>query len=76
MNQVLWIIYQEFFQGARLDIDISVIGTKGKETDLIEFEKLLERKIIINFYMSFKNIHKNLRNSILNGILLEGRVEI
>src|SRR3989344_5799447 len=32
------------------DIDIAVVGTKGKEMDLIEFNKKLERTININFY--------------------------
>jgi predicted nucleotidyltransferase/biotin operon repressor len=63
-------------QGHKSDIDIAVIGTKDREIDLIKFEKLLERHIIINFYTSFKNIHENLRNNILSGILLNGRVEL
>ncbi len=63
-------------QGHKSDIDIAVIGTKDREIDLIKFEKLLERSIIINCYTSFKNIHENLRNNILSGILLNGRVEL
>ena len=62
--------------GHKSDIDIAVIGTKGKEIDLTKFEKILERQIVINFYTSFKNIHKNLRNNILSGISLNGRVEL
>ena len=58
------------------DIDIAVIGRKEKEVDLSEYEKALERKITINFYDSFKNIHKNLKESICNGIVLEGSVEL
>ena len=58
------------------DIDIAVIEGKEKEIDLEEFEKLLERKIIINFYSSFKKIHKHLKDNILNGILLSGSVDI
>jgi len=62
----------------RSDIDIAIIGTKGKKIDLAKFDKLLERTIIINFYESWKekDIHRNLRNNILNGILLKGSVEI
>ena len=58
------------------DIDIAVIGTKGKRLDLTKFEKLLERKIIINFYRSFKEIHKHLKENIFNGFLLSGGIEL
>ncbi|MEK6932348.1 MAG: nucleotidyltransferase domain-containing protein [Nanoarchaeota archaeon] len=58
------------------DIDISVIGRKAKEIDLEKFDKMLERKIRINFYESFKNIHKNLKDNILNGIVLVGGIEL
>lgn len=58
------------------DIDIAVIGTKEKETALTKFDKLLERTIIINFYSSFKEIHKHLKDNILNGVLLAGSVDL
>ena len=63
-------------QENRSDMDIAVIGTKGKDISLTKFDKLLERKISINFYDSFKNIHKHLRDNILNGIVLSGGIEI
>lgn len=59
------------------DIDIAVIGRKDKYTDNIaNYEKLLERKININFYDSFKKIHKYLKENLYNGILLIGGVEL
>lgn len=58
------------------DIDLAVIGTKSKDIDINKFEKALERTIIINYYNSFKDINKPLLNSILNGIVLKGSVEI
>ena len=58
------------------DIDIAIIGTKEKEIELTKFNRLLERDIIINFYPSFKKIHKHLKDNILNGILLSGSVDI
>ena len=58
------------------DIDIAIIGSKEKEINLTKFDKLLEREIIINFYSSFKEIHKHLRDSILNGILLSGSIDL
>lgn len=60
----------------RSDVDIAIIGTKGKKVDLTIFDKMLERTVIINFYGSWKDIHKHLKNNILNGILLSGGIEL
>jgi len=58
------------------DIDIAVIGGSSKNLDLSKFEKMLERKIVVNYYKSFKDINKHLLNNMLNGIVLKGAVEI
>src|SRR3989344_1853034 len=58
------------------DIDIAVIGRKDKMLELEKYEKILNRKINMNFYNSWQEIHKHLRNNILNGILLHGGVEL
>jgi predicted nucleotidyltransferase len=58
------------------DIDIAIIGTKKKDVDLDIFERMLEREIIINFYESWGNIHKDLKNNILNGIVISGSVDL
>ncbi len=58
------------------DIDIAVIGRKDKSIDMVNYEKLLERKININFYNSLKNVHRNLKENICNGIVLAGGVEL
>lgn len=58
------------------DIDIAVIGRKDKQIDITKYEKDLERKININFYNSFKKIHKSLKENICNGIVLVGGVEL
>ena len=60
----------------RSDIDIAIIGTKGKPADLTKFNKLLERTITLNFYKSWREIHKHLKDSILNGIVLSGIIEL
>ena len=60
----------------RSDIDVAVIGRKDKIIDLTSYEKCLERKININFYDSFKNIHKHLKENLCNGIMLAGGVEL
>lgn len=58
------------------DIDLAIIGSKEKEVNLASYDKLFERKITINFYPSFKDIHKHLFENILNGILLNGGIEL
>lgn len=58
------------------DIDIAVIGRKDKQIDVTKYEKELERQININFYDSFKIIHKNLKENLFNGIILAGGVEL
>ncbi len=58
------------------DIDIAVIERKNKMLHLEEYEKILNRKINVNFYNSWKEIHKHLKNNILNGIILHGGVEL
>lgn len=58
------------------DIDIAIIGTKGKNIELDRFEKILEREIIINYYKSLKEIHPDLKLNILSGILLAGVIEL
>jgi len=58
------------------DIDIAIIGAKEKNIDLIKYNKLLNRTIINNFYPSFKEIHKNLKDNILNGIVLSGSIDL
>ncbi len=58
------------------DIDIAIIGTKGKGADLAKFNKLLERIISINYYKSWNDIHKHLKSNIFNGIILSGGIEL
>src|SRR3989344_3281200 len=58
------------------DIDVAVIGRKDKLLKLEIFEKILNRQKNINFYDSWKDIHKHLKNNILNGIILHGCVEL
>ena len=60
----------------RSDIDIAVIERKPKDIYLEKYEEKLNRKIIINFYGSWKDIHKHLKNNILNGIVLHGGVDL
>lgn len=58
------------------DIDIAVVRSKGKEVDIEKFEKLLERRISLNFYDDLNKINKNLRENIFNGIVLSGGIKL
>jgi len=58
------------------DIDIAVVGRKEKEVNLTKYEKDLQREIRINFYSSFKEIHKHLKENIFNGIVLVGGISL
>ena len=58
------------------DIDLAVIGYKDKKMDLIKFENKLQRKIQIHFYDNLKDIEKNLKESIINGLTLKGSIMI
>lgn len=58
------------------DIDMAIIGRKEKNLDLARFENRLERKINLNFYPSLKEIHKELRENLCNGIVLAGGIEL
>ena len=58
------------------DIDMAIIGFKEKEMDMTKFNKLLERPISLNFYEDFKNIKKNLKDNLCNGIVLKGAIQL
>jgi len=58
------------------DIDLAIIGANQKEVNLEKFERLFEKEIRINFYKNWKEIHKNLKNNLFNGIVLFGGIEL
>lgn len=58
------------------DIDIAVIGSKGKEINLTRYDKLLERTIFLHFYKDIGRIGKNLKSNIFNGIVLSGAIQL
>ena len=58
------------------DIDLAIVGIKGKRLDLSKFEKILGKKIALNFYKNLSGIEKNLRDNLLNGIVLSGVIEL
>jgi DNA-binding MarR family transcriptional regulator len=73
------VLYGDYSQGidtSQSIVNIAIIGSKNKNLDLREFEKKLERKINLEFFNSFKEINKELRQKILNGIVLAGELKL
>ena len=58
------------------DIDLAIIGSNKKNIDLSKYEKFLEREIRINYYKTFKEINKELKENLCNGIVLSGGIEL
>ncbi len=58
------------------DIDLAVVGRKEKTLPFEEYERTLQRKINVQYYKSWKDIPEYLKNNILNGIILQGSVEL
>ncbi len=57
------------------DIDIFIEATKDNTLNLKPFEKKLNRSIELHWNANFQNYPKELKNNILQGIILEGYVE-
>lgn len=73
------ILFGSFSRGEddeKSDIDIAVIYGRDIEPDTRRFEKALLRKINIIKIKSFKSTEKEFINSLANGVVLEGSVEV
>jgi predicted nucleotidyltransferase len=78
---VLFGSYASATDDSSSDIDIGVISNINKEFDAKKYEKLINRKISIHRFdkSSWRNIKKSnpdLVNSICNGIILSGSLEV
>ena len=72
------ILYGSFSKGESIensDVDLFILG-KDKNLELIDFEKKLNKKIHLLFKESVKEIPKELKNNILNGIILKGYITV
>lgn len=56
------------------DVDVFVECSK-EELDLSRFEKVLNRRIQLHFKREFKEYPKELKNNIVNGMVLDGYLE-
>lgn len=57
------------------DVDL-FIQAKEKKLDLKKYEKVLKRKISLLFEENFSRLSKELKNNILNGIVLKGYIKV
>jgi len=71
---VLFGSYQRGEDIEKSDIDL-FIECKKEELDITSFEKKLGRKIELHFNDNFTSYPKELKNNIINGILLSGFLE-
>ncbi|MEK6818769.1 MAG: nucleotidyltransferase domain-containing protein [Nanoarchaeota archaeon] len=71
------ILYGSYAKGESVensDIDFFILG-KEKNVELKDFEKKLGKKIHIIFKESLNEISKELKNNILNGVILKGYIK-
>jgi predicted nucleotidyltransferase len=57
------------------DIDLFVMS-KEEKLDIDKFEKILNRKINIFFSENFNKLSEELRNNIINGVILKGYLRV
>lgn len=72
------ILYGSYSKGESIensDIDLFVLG-KQKKIEISDYEKKLNKKIHLLFKKSIKEIPSELKNNILNGIILKGYIKV
>lgn len=57
------------------DIDLFMVA-KEKQLDIAKFEKYLDKQINIIWEENFNRLSKELRNNIINGIVLHGYLKV
>lgn len=57
------------------DVDLFIL-CKERKLDLTKFEKKMKRKINVFFSANFNKLSKELKNNIINGIVLKGYLKV
>ena len=73
---VLFGSYLEGRDKKNSDIDIAVIGGRGKNLDLSGFEQDLNREVQITEVENLKEESAEFRNTLANGLVLQGYLEV
>ncbi len=73
---VLFGSYLEGRDSVDSDIDLAVIRGRGKDLDLKEFEEELDREIQITQTENLKDESREFRNTLANGLVLQGYLEV
>lgn len=73
---VLFGSYAKGEDTGKSDIDIAIVTEIEKTTDFQCYEKKLSRKISIHIISNLKNKDRNFANSLANGIVLHGYLEV
>ncbi len=71
------ILYGSYAKGEATegsDIDLCIIS-KEKDIDLKKFEDIIGKKIHLMFFQDFRRVSKELRNNLINGIIIKGYVK-
>lgn len=58
------------------DVDIAVVTSKEQYPRLEEFESMLQRRITMHLIKDVKKVEKEFKNTLANGIVLYGYLEI
>jgi predicted nucleotidyltransferase len=72
------ILYGSFSKGDAIetsDVDLFIIG-KEKKIDLSKYENKLGREIHLMFKQDIKKVPNELRNNLINGIVLKGYLKV
>jgi len=72
------ILYGSYFRGEDIkesDVGLIVLSKSKKRIDLSKFEVFLNRDIHLIVETNFKKLNKNLKNDVLNGLVLYGYLE-
>ncbi len=72
------VLYGSFARGESIensDIDLFILG-KEIPIKLENFEKILNKKIHLLFSETLREVRKELKNNILNGIILSGYIKV
>jgi predicted nucleotidyltransferase len=79
LNPKVVVLFGSYSKGEDIeksDIDLLAISARKKELDLARYEKLLSRKIHLIMIENFKKSDKEFVNSIINGVVLYGYLEV